>query len=605
VSLNPAFEAITGWSRVEWLGRRVEDLMHPSDRSRASRSFSEMIQQSHSSTMSLRLDGRVRLVPVEVVSFPRMVDGVVTEIYGFARDRTLTLRATEERERVMRNLQLLLDSTVEGIYTLDQSGRCTMVNRAAAALLDRSAEELIGVSMDDLLHAHDDRETRDQCAVLRAIHSGESCSTSSDVFWRKDGTPIPVSYSAAPIVDAGVQIGVVVTFTDLTERRKLEARLEQANRLSSLGRLAATVAHEFNNVLMGIAPFVELVRRAPSPQKMTSSLDHIANSVKRGRRITEDILRFTQPAEPVRTTVVLNDWLHDVAVEARSILPSHIEIDVDAEPLAVEADANQLHQILSNLLLNARDAMPHRGTITVRAIRDAEDARYPFGALENPNRYAHLMVRDTGCGMSEETLRHAFEPLFTTKKNGTGLGLAVTHQVVLRHGGEIFIESALGDGTTFHLFLPLVAFPEENCLAVETSVHERIRSGPPRHVLLVEDDPAVAVGLTALLQHEGFVITHAATGGHALKVLESLTADAVLLDVGLPDMDGAVVYQSICERFPSLGVIFSTGHGDRARLDEALSRPNVRFLLKPYEADELIDALLCVMAVRETENGAL
>ena len=596
VALNAAFESITGWSREEWIGRPFAEVLVEEDRERLNAAFARMIAPGGhsgqaSATSEMTLIGKDRLVHVEVSSFARTAAGVVTEIYGFARDVTEARRATAERERVTRNLELLLESTIEGIFTLDLDGRCTMVNRAAAAFLQRPAEELRGQWMHGLLHASVREEN---CAMLHVLRTGEPCTASSDTFALADGTLMPVAYSAAPIFDAGRHVGVVVTFTDLSEHRKLEARLEQANRLSSLGRLAATVAHEFNNVLMGIAPFVEVIRRAPTPQKLATSLDHIANSVKRGRRITQDILRFTQPAEPVRARVDVASWLQAVSVEARSLLSSAYQVQLDVEPVEVEGDANQLHQIFTNLILNARDAMPSGGKISIAARREPRDARFPFGVLDDPSRYAHFIVRDEGCGMSEETLRHAFEPLFTTKKSGTGLGLAVTHQVVLRHGGEIFIESAVNEGTTFHVFLPLARVAEP--VVIPESAGEHPHEERARRILLVEDDVSVSLGLTSLLEYEGFVVSTAQTGAEALVKVRADSYDAVLLDVGLPDMDGQVVYAHIAALHPKLPVIFSTGHADRGKLEELLARPNVSYLLKPYEADSLMDALAQVMS---------
>jgi PAS domain S-box-containing protein len=539
----------------------------------------------------------------EDVDFVQAVANMLAEAMERETSRVAVLesvasarRAMNERERVTRSLELLLESTVEGIYTIDLEGRCTMVNRAAAAFLGLAPHELLGERVHGLLHplkADGTPLPEEECAVHDVLRCGEARTINDDVFRRKDGVLIPVAYSAAPIVDGEQRVGAVITFTDLTERRKLEVKLEQANRLSSLGRLAATVAHEFNNVLMGIAPFVEVVRRAPAPQKVAAALDHIAASVKRGRRITEDILRFTQPAEPVRCGVVVDTWLGTVVTEARSLLPPQYEVIVDAQPLVVEADANQLHQIFTNLILNARDAMPHGGTIRIEARRERGDATFSFGHVgKNPGRYAHFLVSDTGCGIDEETLHHIFEPLFTTKKNGTGLGLAVTHQVVQLHGGEIFVESTEGAGTTFHIFLPLSA---AHRAVVPEAAGELPQDRGTRRILLVEDDPSVAAGLTALLECEGFCVTRARTGNEALLALRRTTPDAVILDVGLPDMDGQRVYASIASTHPSLPVIFSTGHADRGQFEELLARPNVEYLLKPYEGETLMDALARVL----------
>ena len=326
-------------------------------------------------------------------------------------------------------------------------------------MLGRPAEEFIGRNMHDAVHglrADGSLYPQDECPIYQMIGTPASPrSVTNDVFWRRDGTPMPVDYSAAPIIDEGVAVGAVVAFTDISARRKLEPKLEQANRLTSLGRMAATIAHEFNNVLMGISPYVELLRR--KPEEIAKAIDQISRAVSRGKGITHDILRYTQPAEPNRAVVAVEPWLRNVVMEARSMLPPiyAIDLDVDDPPLSIEADANQLHQILMNLVLNARDAMwSGAGRSAFRCAANAHGTFCIRSGRASP-ALAHLIVRDEGSGMKPETLRHMFEPLFTTKKNGTGLGLAVTHQVVLRHGGEIFVESEIGVGTTFHIFLPL------------------------------------------------------------------------------------------------------------------------------------------------------
>jgi PAS domain S-box-containing protein len=595
-TLNPAFEEITGWSRHEWLGRSFEPLIAPEDLETVKALFQELLGGRVRTDAALTLLGSDRLIHVDVSCFVRAEEGEVREIYGFARDVTASRRAEAERERVTRSLQLLLESTVEGIYTIDLDGNCTMVNRAAAAFLGTTPEEIIGRKVHELMHAVtvEGLPNADvSCPIYAVLRDGEPRSVTSDVFRRTDGEFIPVAYSAAPIVDGGQRVGAVVTFTDLTERRKLETRLEQANRLSSLGRLAATVAHEFNNVLMGIAPFVEVIRRGPSPQKISVALDHIGSAVTRGRRITEDILRFTQPAQPVRASMEVEAWLSAIGVEARSLLGSRYSISIDAVPLWIEADAGQLHQIFMNLILNARDAMPQGGRLTLAARREAADAKFPFGVVDDPSRYVHLIASDTGCGMSEETLRHAFEPLFTTKRNGTGLGLAVTHQVVRRHGGEIFIESTPGAGTSFHLFLPMGNTP--SLVAAEGAGERSAHHQHAGAILLVEDDTIVSAGLSTILEANGFAVRAVETAAAALEAVAADPPDAVVLDVGLPDMDGRSVYARIAELQPELPVVFSTGHTDRAGLEELLMRPNVAYLRKPYESAALLEVLAEVM----------
>ncbi len=602
-SINPAFEMITAWRREEWLGRPFLDIVAARDRQRLEMVLDSILERWETVAEETTIRGRDRDITVEVTAFPKVENGRVVEVYAFARDVTDARRATAERERVTRSLQLLLESTIEGMYTVDLNGRCTMINRAAAAFLGMPAEEVLGRPMHDLLHrdAAGNAVPIDQCPIESVLRSGQPRSIADDFFSRGDGRRIPVAYSAAPILDEGVRVGAVVTFTDLRERRRLEAKLEQITRLSSLGHLAATVAHEFNNVLMGISPFVDVIRRGGSKQRVETALDHIANAVKRGQRITGDILRFTQPAEPMRNRIDLVSWLDALAVDARSVLDGRFALTVNSEPVAVDADPAQLHQTLMNLILNARDAMPAGGTIAIGAIaidarRDALDARLSPATAASPSHYAHLTVSDTGFGMSEETLRHAFEPLFTTKKNGTGLGLAVAHQVVRRHGGDMLAESTPGLGTTFHIYLPLSV---GDATVVAEAAGERPHETAVRHILLVEDDPIVGAGLCELLEYEGFAVSVVDTGRGAIDAIATgALPDAVILDVGLPDMDGTAVFEEIAVLHPELPVIFSTGHADRVRLEDLLSRENVGYLLKPYDSEALMSVLSEVAARR-------
>jgi PAS domain S-box-containing protein len=586
-SLNAAFTNITGWRADEWIGRPFEQLVHPDDAPHVHELFEVLLARQESVNTEVRILGRAGTLVLDISSFPKIENGRTAAIYGFARDITDARRVERERHRLTRNLQLLLESTVEGILTVDLAGRCTLSNRAAAEMLGREQEEMQGATLQTLLNG-DERAAIGE--IIAVVHSGEVRSVVNGTFWRADGTQFPVEYSAAPIIDAGVRIGVVISFSDITERRKLEVKLEQADRLSSLGRLAATIAHEFNNVLMGISPFVEVIRRG---RNIETSLDHIGRAVKRGKRITQDILRFTQPAQPVRTSIDMGPWIENVALEARSLMHGCTVLSSVARGLRIDGDPTQLQQIFTNLILNARDAMPDGGTLTIDVRHEPPNARLPF-AVDRPERFAHVVVRDTGCGMSAETQRHIFEPLFTTKRNGTGLGLPVTHQVVQRHGGDIFVESVPGVGTTFHIFLPLA---EESVEARVTELAHELQALHGAHrVLLVEDDVSVAAGLVSLLELEGLHVEVATTGEEALRRVEQVDPDVVVLDVGLPDMDGTSVYTALAERYPDLPIVFSTGHADKGKIDSLLERPHVAFLLKPYESSALLGAIREVMS---------
>ncbi|HEV7921074.1 MAG TPA: PAS domain S-box protein [Thermoanaerobaculia bacterium] len=587
-SLNPAFERVTGYALEEGIGQHFIELIDSADRERAILTFEQVKRgkRNFAEYSIVRADGRSATLEVSVAA--KMENGRAVEIHGFARDVTDERIVEAESHRLTRDLQLLLESTDEGICTINLEGRVTLVNRSAAHLIGDSVEELMGARLHERIHPR-----CPGCAIESVLTGAPGQRVHEDVFLRAGVMRFPVEYAVAPIIDGGAVKGAVLTFNDVTARTQLEAQLEQAHRLTSLGRLAATIAHEFNNVLMGISPFVELLRRSDqSPERRLDCLEHISKSVKRGKRITEEILRFTNPAEPVLDAVDVMTWSDAFALEARSILGVRhtLAVHLTTPGVKVLADAGQLHQIVMNLVLNARDAMPNGGVVALSmGIEQREPAELRYGVVRDPGSHLHIAVEDHGCGMPPETLRHIFEPLFTTKRTGTGLGLAVTHQVVMRHGGQLFVESTPDVGTTFHIFLPLAGQPLEP---------RRPRRNPARRppairrVLLVEDEPAVASGLCRLLEAEGMEVSVVCEGAAVAAAIERLAPDVVVLDIGLPDMEGTQVYARIADRFPGLPVLFSTGHGgDEQNIEQFLSRPNVGLLMKPYDVRKLMEAL--------------
>jgi PAS domain S-box-containing protein len=352
----------------------------------------------------------------------------------------------------------LVESASEGIVAVDGDGLVDVANAAAGRILGCDARALIGRSFHHVVHPRHAGErwphAHTLCPLGALLEMHTAMPPCEESFARGDGTRLRVQCAGSTLPGAGA----VVTFSDITERKAMEAELERANRMEGLGHVAATIAHEFNNVLMGIQPFLDLLlRRAAGRGDMAEPLSRIGSSLQRGKRIALQILRFSDPM-PARTAPLsLQPFLRDVATEAGALLGSQhsVALDLPPAPLYVNADRELLHQAFANLAANARDAMAAPGTLRIAAQRCTPEMR--FADLVGSRGFVRIAVSDTGHGMSEETLKHAFEPLFTTRKGrGTGLGLAVAHQIVTAHGGYIFAESRLGEGATFTLFLPLI-----------------------------------------------------------------------------------------------------------------------------------------------------
>jgi len=377
-------------------------------------------------------------------------------------------------------------------------------------------------------------------------------------------------------------IGKVIDITEeelaARDRLELQRQLGETRRLSSLGKLAATMAHEFNNVLMGIGTFTEVLRRRTAGEvHVQNTVSQIQQSLGRGRRITDEILRFTREPTPMVATIDVRRWLTDFLPEASALTGGRAELDVGAD-LFIRGDVALLNQALANLVINARDAAPE-GPIRI-VTRGTDD-----DCLD-------LMVADSGSGIAPEIRERIFEPLFTTKKSGTGLGLAVVHQVVSAQGGTIGVESEVGRGTEFHLRFPLVAADDDESSGRGVS-----------QVLLVEDDPAVTLALHAVLEAEEIAVRSVTNGKAAIAAIAKQIPDVVLLDIGLPDVSGVDVYNEIATRWPQLPVAFITAEFDDTAVAEFLRRPHIGFLRKPFEAEQLLETLSRITAIKRSHPG--
>lgn len=461
---SPAITRILGYEVGSVAGTNALTLVHPEDRlqiaERLEVIFEGHLEQVIVEARALHHDGSWRYIAA--VGRNGLDDPAVRGIILNYRDVTEHRKSREMFDELWKQHFLILNSINEGVLGIDLEDKIIFENPASATTLGWEPKELLGRSAHATYH-HDRAGgapyPRDECPISQTEIDGVSRHKSDELFWRKDGTSFPVEYETAPICDDDDDkvIGVVVTFRDITKQKQMEQQIEQAIRVSSLGSVAASLAHEFNNVLMSIQPFAEILKRKLADDTAAGKpVRRILDAVKRGQRVTQEVLRFTSPAQPRLETLDACAWTQEFSDEARQTLGDRqMTTELESTPLIVSADRAQLFQVMINLVVNARDATQTGASVTIGAMR-ADKSPFLSQCQHDPERFAALFVRDCGHGIHPDLLDRIFEPLFTTKKSGgTGLGLAVAHQIIQTHGGSILVDSSPPNGTTFYVLLPI------------------------------------------------------------------------------------------------------------------------------------------------------
>jgi len=589
LSANIASCEALGYSAAELRRMSIRDLL-PADAGAAYADYIKTLMYKGAAAGMMRIVTRHagnRIWEYRNTLDPNGGPGAV--VRGRARDVTDREEAFLQVRRSEDYFRSIIEHASDIIVVVGRDGQLRYGSPSVERVLGYPRKVLAGLTSLHLIHPDDAHRGAEflahQIANPAASQTIELRARHQDGSWRS------FEIVASNLIKRGETSAIVINARDVTERKLLEAQLVQANRLGGLGRLAATVAHEFNNVLMGMQPFAELMQRPDATREIISKgAWHIGNSIQRGRRIVLDILRFSQPHVPVTTAVDLGQWWENFAPEAEAVLGNSVGV-VSAIPkrgLYAVADRSQLCQVLANLVANARDAMPGGGTLTVSANELEADAKFRFGVVPQPDRFVQISVRDTGRGIPAEVIDRIFEPLYTTRQSGgTGLGLAVAHQVVTQHGGHIFVESKAGKGSTFHLFLPKAAPPATGHAAFTPP-----KKPAARKLLIIDDEDSISDGIATLLAHDGIDVESITSGVLAIETISRFHPDMVVLDFGLPDMDGGEVYTRIREVAPTLPIIFATGHGDRRILHDRLNDPRTRFLQKPFEITSLIEMMV-------------
>jgi len=524
-------------------------------------------------------------------------------LLGFAkitRDLTERKLAEDSLKQSEQQFRLLVQSVTDyAIYMLDPTGLVSNWNLGAERIKGYRPDEIIGQHYGVFFTKEDRLNGVPQRGLETALREGRFESQGWRV--RKDGSRFWASVMVDPIrSDIGTLIGFAKVTRDITEsveaQRELEKAREalfQSQKMESLGRLTGGIAHDFNNLLMAVVGGLDIVRRrTPDDPRIVPLLDNAIQGAQRGISLSQRMLAFARRQELHLALVDVSALVRGMADLLRQSLGPRIGIETRF-PLSLKpvlADANQIELALLNLAVNARDAMPDGGTVTISAREHRFDTRE--GALE-PGDYVCLALADEGTGMDAATLEQAMEPFFTTKGvgKGTGLGLSMVHGLAAQSGGRLLLKSEKGRGTTAELWLPLavnVSVPAET---------ERVQQSASQclmalKVLAVDDDPLVLMTTAAMLEELGCEVIEVGSAEQALDVLAQQRVDLVLTDQAMPHMTGAQLADFIRHRYPQLPVVLATGYADKLG-GRAGSLPR---LGKPFDMDALAEKITAVMS---------
>lgn len=604
-SWNASAERVFGWSAEEVLDRPLPIVPEDKKAEFAELRRQVMTGQSFSDLELVRLKKDGTRMECSLSTAPILSDaGEIVGIMGAMEDITERKRMERARADSEQRFRLLVESSPDAIF-VQTCGRFAYANRAALELFGASSPtDLIGQPVFERFHPDYHEVVRER--IQRLNEEKKTVSSLEQVYLRLDGAPVHVDVSAVPLHYAGHD-GALVFARDISERvaaRKREQALEdelyQAQKMETMGRLAGGVAHDFNNLLTVILGNGELLLEdLPAGHPGREELGEIHAATLRARELTRQLLAFSRKQVLETDSVDLNNVVSGFEKLLRRILREDIRLEpsLSEQPLPVRADTAQLEQVLLNLAVNAQDAMPEGGMLTIETSPVTLDGAYSEKKIDvRPGEYAMMSVSDSGHGMNEGVKARLFEPFFTTKgkEKGTGLGLATSFGIVKQHGGHIFVYSEPGRGSTFKIYLPL-EMELESAPAVPTEDPILI-SGTGR-ILVVEDDPALARLAAGMLRRGGYAVMRAGSVSEAMEKAADPDApiDLVLTDVIMPEMNGPEVYDRIRERHPRAKALYMSGYTDNVIVRHGVLKEGVQFIQKPFSLRGLLDKVAAVL----------
>ena len=620
LQVNSQVEDLFGYTRDELIGQSVEVLVPDRQRSQHHHHREQFTDRPKVRRMGAGLDlyGRRRdgsEFPVEISLSPVLTSNGLL-VLSAIRDISDRKRIEEELRRVHNELEqrrdrqlwqyqsrlaLIVDSSQDAIIGKNLDGIITHWNKGAEQIYGYKAEEAIGRSITMLAP----KERADEIPqILEKIRKGQRVDYFESIRVTKDQRRLNISLSVSPIRDTdGNIIGASTIARDITAQKRAEDQFRQAQKMEAVGRLAGGIAHDFNNILGIIMACGELLRsRIGLGSVPPEYIDNIQEAAKRGATLTRQLLTFSRRQTAQVQVLDMNDRLKELSKLLRPMMGDDVEISLLSRSAGaiVEIDPGHLDQVVVNLAVNARDAMPNGGKLIVETAAVEFDEAF---ARQHPpmkaGSYVMLAISDSGCGMDHVTVSRIFEPFFTTKEmsKGTGLGLATVYGIVRQSGGQIFVYSEPGRGTTFKIYLPSA---ENKVGAVQEATAE---DALPRHegvtILLVEDDDLMRKLARQMLQDHGYAVIEARDGASALAQLdEKKTVDLVLTDVVMRGISGPDLALRLMQSYPEMKFVYMSGYtGELLAGDHGLAT-GITLLEKPFTRTVLLQTVHAALGTR-------
>jgi PAS domain S-box-containing protein len=601
IDFNPAAEQTFGYSSEDVVGRQMANLIvPPAVREQHKSGFARYLATGCASVLGKRLevagmraDGSEIPVELTITAIGELPQPTFT---AFIRDLTESKRAEQELRESEERYRDLVENAHDLIYEHDLEGNYTSTNKAAERITGYSHEESLklnlkqGVAPEYLGKAQQ---------MLQQKLAGERVTAYELEILAKDGHRVAVEVNTRLVLRDGVPVGVQGIARDITERKRLEKalheseeQLRQSQKLEAIGQLAGGVAHDFNNLLTAINGYSALaLRRVGEDHPISSYLEEISKAGDRAANLTRQLLAFGRKQLLQPLAINLNDIVGDMSKLLKRLIGEDIQLVTKpgANLKQIKADPGQLEQVLVNLVVNARDAMPRGGTVTIETANTKLDGPYASAHVGvTPGDYVVLAISDTGTGMDHATRSRVFEPFFTTKEKGkgTGLGLSTVYGIVKQSGGNVWVYSELGKGTTFKVYLPQV---DDDVAARDESKTVVSTKRGSETVLLVEDEEMVRKLASELLEESGYVVMSAGGGEEAINFANQHKdrIDLLITDVVMPKISGREVAAQLKKIHPETKVLFMSGYTDEAIVHHGIVDSDIAFIQKPFSQNAL------------------